>query len=79
MDFQRNNEPLAYSVKGACSALSIGRTLLYELIAKGKIETRKVGGRTLIPAASIHRFLSEPEGGGQSTDKASAYDISALT
>lgn len=36
----------------------IGRSKLYELIDTGEIETFKVGTMTLIPVASIRRFLS---------------------
>ncbi|GAA4780140.1 helix-turn-helix domain-containing protein [Novosphingobium ginsenosidimutans] len=52
-------EPLAYSVADACKVSSIGKTNLYKLIANGKLEARKVGKRTLIPAASL-RALIEP-------------------
>lgn len=50
-------EPLAYSVADACRVTSIGRTRLYELIAQGKLETRKIGKRTLIPAASLRALV----------------------
>jgi len=49
--------PLAYSPQEACRVLSIGMSSLYLLIREGKIETRKLGRRTLIPAASLHRLL----------------------
>ena len=48
---------LAYSVLEAANAISIGRSKLYELIAEGRVETRKIGKRTVIPAASLHRLL----------------------
>ncbi|MGC9217234.1 helix-turn-helix domain-containing protein [Acidithiobacillus sp.] len=51
-------EPLAYRVPDACAALGIGRTLLYRLIAEGKIEARAIAGRTIIPAASVNAFLA---------------------
>lgn len=54
-------EPLAYSVADACRVSSIGRTRLYQLIGEGRLEVRKVGKRTLIPAASL-RALIEGEG-----------------
>ncbi|MBF9150899.1 helix-turn-helix domain-containing protein [Novosphingobium sp. 1Y9A] len=44
----------------ACRVLSIGRTSLYRLVKEGRIETRKIGTRTLIPAASL-RALVEGE------------------
>lgn len=54
-------EPIAYSVADACRVSSLGRTRLYQLIGEGKLEVRKVGKRTLIPAASL-RALIEGEG-----------------
>jgi excisionase family DNA binding protein len=52
-----DNTKLAYSIAEAASAISIGRSKLYELIAEGRLETRKIGKRTVIPAASLHRLL----------------------
>jgi excisionase family DNA binding protein len=54
-------EPIATSVNGAAKALSLGRTTIYELINSGKLETVKLGRRTLIKTASI-RALINPEG-----------------
>lgn len=50
-------EPLAYSVADACRVSSIGRTRLYALINEGKLQARKVGKRTLIPAASLRALI----------------------
>lgn len=50
-------EPLAYSIKEACRASSLGRTRLYQLIAEGRLEARKVGKRTIIPAASLRALI----------------------
>lgn len=50
-------EPLAYSVNEACRLSSLGRTRLYELIGEGRLEMRKVGKRTLIPAASLKALI----------------------
>jgi excisionase family DNA binding protein len=54
-------EPIAYSIADACRVSSLGRTRLYQLIGEGRLEVRKVGKRTLIPAASL-RALIEGEG-----------------
>ena len=51
------HEPLAYSVNEACRASSLGRTRLYQLIAEGRLEVRKIGKRTLIPAASLRALI----------------------
>ncbi|MEP7223036.1 MAG: helix-turn-helix domain-containing protein [Novosphingobium sp.] len=52
-------EPLAYSVADACRVSTIGRTRLYALINEGRLEVRKIGKRTLIPAASLRRLIDE--------------------
>lgn len=51
-------QPLAYSIANACKVSSIGRTRLYSLIAEGKLEARKVGKRTLIPAESLQKLIN---------------------
>ena len=48
---------LAYSIPEAAAAVSIGRSKLYALIAEGRLETRKIGKRTVIPAASLAKLL----------------------
>ena len=48
-------EPLAYTVADACRVSTIGKTRLYQLIAEGKLESRK---RTLIPAASLRALIA---------------------
>lgn len=50
-------QPLAYSVADACKVSSIGKTRLYALIAEGRLEARKIGKRTLIPAASLRALI----------------------
>lgn len=54
-------DPIATSVNGAAKALSLGRTTIYELIKSGRLETIKLGRRTLVKTASI-RALIDPEG-----------------
>jgi excisionase family DNA binding protein len=50
-------EPLAYSISEACRVSSLGRTRLYQLIGEGRLEVRKIGKRTLIPAASLRALI----------------------
>jgi excisionase family DNA binding protein len=50
-------EPLAYSVSEACRVSSLGRTRIYQLINEGRLEVRKIGKRTLIPAASLKALI----------------------
>ncbi|WP_062343577.1 helix-turn-helix domain-containing protein [Novosphingobium sp. CCH12-A3] len=52
-----NPDPIAYSVADACRAASICKSHLYNLIRAGKLETRKLGRRTLIPAASLRALI----------------------
>jgi excisionase family DNA binding protein len=56
---QTDNQPvkLAYSIKEAVAVTSISRSTLYLMISDGTIETRKIGKRTLIPAASLQRLI----------------------
>ena len=50
-------EPLAVSVNDAAKALSLGRTSIYAMIGDGRLETFKLGRRTLIKTASIRRLV----------------------
>jgi excisionase family DNA binding protein len=50
---------LAYSVDEACSALSIGRTAVFDLLRRGEIASVKVGRRRLIPVASLDAYLAQ--------------------
>lgn len=49
--------PIAVRIREACRLSGIGRSKLYELIAAGEIEIIKVGTITLVPMASLLRFL----------------------
>ncbi|WP_137113646.1 helix-turn-helix domain-containing protein [Mesorhizobium sp. GR13] len=55
----RQLETVAYSIPEACRVSSLGRTNLYNLINAGKLDARKVGGRTLIPAESLRRLIEQ--------------------
>lgn len=50
-------EPLALSINDTAKTLSLGRTSIYALIREGRLETIKLGRRTLIRAASVRRLL----------------------
>ncbi len=57
---------IATSVNGAAKALSLGRTSIYSLINEGKLETVKLGRRTLVKTASIRALIEgPPRAGGQ--------------
>jgi excisionase family DNA binding protein len=51
-------ERLAYSINDTGKALSVGRTTVYSMIADGRLETFKLGTRTLIKAESIRRLIA---------------------
>jgi excisionase family DNA binding protein len=53
-------EPLAISVNEATKVLGLGRTSIYAMIGDGRLETFKLGRRTLIKTASI-RALVDPQ------------------
>jgi excisionase family DNA binding protein len=50
-------EALAASINETARALSLGRTSVYALIREGRLETVKLGRRTLVKVASIRRLL----------------------
>lgn len=47
-------EPLTLSINAAAKALSIGRSSIYGLIKSRRLETIKIGTRTLVTTASIN-------------------------
>lgn len=49
---------LAYSIREACAASSLGKTTIYSHIAAGRLRCVRVGGRTLIPADSLHALIA---------------------
>lgn len=60
-------EPLAYRPEQALAVFPIGRTLLFEKIKSGEIETFRVGRARFIPHRSLvafmERLLTEQRGG----------------
>jgi uncharacterized protein YdaL len=50
-------EAIGYSINDAVTVSSIKRTKLYELIAAGKVETTKIGKRTIVKADSLRRLI----------------------
>lgn len=49
---------IAYSIKEACRASSLGRTTLYAHITANRIKAVRIGGRTVILAESLHALLA---------------------
>lgn len=48
---------LLYRVDEARAALGVGLTKLYELLASGELEAKRLGRRTLITAESLERYV----------------------
>lgn len=58
MPAPNNDSPkIAYSIREACAASSLGRSTLYNHIAAGRLRVVRVGGRTIIPAEALHALL----------------------
>lgn len=49
---------LAYSIKEAAKVSSLGRTTLYAHIAAKRLKAVRIGGRTVIPAESLHALIA---------------------
>jgi len=54
-------QKLAYSIREACEASSLGRTTIYALIGAGKLQAIRIGGRTVIPAESLNALISSTD------------------
>ena len=50
-------EIVTYNVRGTCEVMGIGRSFVYELIAGGHLDARKLGRRTVVTAESIRRYV----------------------
>ncbi|QDM40813.1 helix-turn-helix domain-containing protein [Altererythrobacter sp. TH136] len=58
----RQLEQILVSVDDACALLGgIGRTNLYARLARGELESRKLGKRRLILVASIEKLIANCE------------------
>ena len=51
-------EPLVLGVKDAATFVGLSKSRLYELIAEGTIEARKLGARTVVPVASLRSYVA---------------------
>jgi excisionase family DNA binding protein len=52
-------EPIAISIKDTASTLGLGRTSIYVLIGQGKLQTVKIGRRTLVLVNSIRLLVAD--------------------
>lgn len=53
-----NTPKLGYSIREACQASTLGRTTIYKAISTGRLRAVRVGGRTIIPAESLHALIA---------------------
>lgn len=58
-----NATRLLYSIADTQEQLQIGRSMLYELIAKGEVQTVKIGRRTLISHDELVRYVDSLKAG----------------
>lgn len=49
--------PVLLTIPEAARLLSIGRTLTYELIGAGELETVHIGRAVRVPVAAVHEFV----------------------
>jgi excisionase family DNA binding protein len=49
---------IGYSIREACQVSSLGRTTIYKHIASGRLRATRIGGRTVILAASLHALIT---------------------
>ena len=54
---------LSYGINQACETIGVGRSFIYQEIAKGRLPTFKVGSRTLIAAEDLNAWLSSYKNG----------------
>lgn len=50
-------DPLAISINETAKVLGLGRTSIYGMIGDGRLETFKLGRRTLVKTESIRRLV----------------------
>lgn len=50
-------EPVTTTIDGTRKATGLGTTKIYELIGEGRLETVKIGRRTLVKVASIRALV----------------------
>ncbi|RWL79407.1 MAG: DNA-binding protein [Mesorhizobium sp.] len=58
-DALRLNKKLAYTLREATETTGLSRAKIYRLFKEGQLRRSKAGGRTLILAAELERYLRE--------------------
>lgn len=52
-------EPLLLTISEAAGLLNLGRSLVYQLVMRGQIESIKIGRARRVPAPALERFIEE--------------------
>lgn len=64
------NENIAFSIQEFCRWAGIGCSLTYKEIEAGRLRTKKVGRRTIIPIGDATSWIYDlPDGGNANTLK----------
>lgn len=53
---------ILWSIPDSAQQISVGRSMMYELIARGDIGTVKIGRRRLVPHAELERYVAKIRG-----------------
>lgn len=56
---QLENNRISYGIRDACEVTGLGRSFLYEQIAKGALTSFTIGRRRLIAAQALEAFISK--------------------
>ena len=52
-------DPISHGIVDAAKLVGISRSSIYELISAGRLDARKVAGRTVVTGASLRRLIEE--------------------
>lgn len=58
MVLSMTQEPLLYTIPEAMSQLACGRSMLYDLIARGELVKVHLGASARVPAASVRELVA---------------------
>jgi len=48
---------ITYTIREACEVSGLSKTTVFHHIKEGRIRSRRIGGRTLIPSDALREFL----------------------
>lgn len=67
-------DKLCYSVRDAASQLSLSRTKMFELIARGELQSFKLDGKRLVPGAALEDLVARKLAEQESVRSAVGFD-----